>query len=210
MIGFCSWSGGKDSALSLYRAKEDLDLEVKYIVNMINKDRHIGHGTPPQLIKKQAESLQIELVQREVLWETYEENYSQIIDTLDVGYGVYGDIDIEEHREWVLKFSKKHGIEPILPLWNENPHNLYQEFIDMFKAIIVKVDPEKVGEEWLGKPLTQEFHNYLKKQDIHPMGEHGEYHTFVVDGPIFQQEIDVSLGIKNRDKETGNISINIK
>ncbi|OUJ19259.1 Diphthamide synthase DPH6 [Methanonatronarchaeum thermophilum] len=210
MTCFCSWSGGKDSCLSLDRAINTHDLEIDYLINMINKDRKIGHGTPPKYIQKQADALDLQLIQKKVTWNTYEENYSKILEKLNPDIGVFGDMDIEEHKNWVTNFCKKHKVTPVLPLWNENPTKLYKEFTNQYTAIIIKIDPQKIDEKWLGKPLNQQFLQYLKNNKIHPMGEGGEYHTYVTNGPLFKNKIKYKLGKKHKDKKTGTISINLK
>ncbi|RZN62742.1 MAG: diphthine--ammonia ligase [Methanonatronarchaeia archaeon] len=208
MTGFCSWSGGKDSCLSLHKALE-LGFDVKYLVNMVNKERKIGHGTPPEYVERQASSLGLELVQREVTWESYEDEYDNVLSELPVEYGVFGDMELAEHRDWVVSFCRKHDVEPVLPLWQKDPVDLYRYFVERFKAIIVKVDPDYVGGDWLGRRLSIRFLDYLLENDVHPMGENGEYHTFVVDGPNFQREIDVRVRGEDVDGSSGKISLNL-
>lgn len=191
MKSFCSWSGGKDSCLALYKAIEDFDCDVRYLVNMVNTKEKVGHGLNPSLIEAQADAMSLEIFQKRVTWDTYEKEYKETVKDLDVNVGVFGDMEVEEHREWVERVCEELGIEPILPLWQEDPIELYREFIENFETKIIKIDKELIDERWLGKTLDEEFLNYTKENDIHPMGENGEYHTFIVDGVLFEDPVDV-------------------
>ena len=83
------------------------------------------------------------------------------------------------------------SITPHLPLWGEDQHKLMEEFIDAgFSAIVVAAKVELFGEEILGKKIDKTFLASLGK-DITPCGEAGEYHTLVVDGPIFKKRLEL-------------------
>ena len=105
--------------------------------------------------------------------------------------GVFGDIDFNPHREWIEGVCRETGITPHLPLWLEDQRKLMEEFIDAgFIAVVVAVKAEFLGEETLGKRIDRGFLASLGK-DITPCGEAGEYHTLVIDGPIFQKRLEI-------------------
>ncbi len=191
MIGFCSWSGGKDSCLSLYKALQNYDIEVQHLVNMVNMKEKVGHGLDPDLMSAQADALDMEIHQKKVTWDTYEDGFKETINSIDPDIGVFGDMELQEHRDWVERITEELGVEPILPLWHEDPIRLYREFIDNFETMIIKIDKEEVDREWLGRKLDEEFLKYALDNDIHPMGENGEYHTFVVDCELFDSRVNV-------------------
>ncbi|MBC8255166.1 MAG: diphthine--ammonia ligase, partial [Ardenticatenia bacterium] len=143
----------------------------------------------------QAKAIGIPLIQVKTSWEEYEENFKQAVRGLKnkgVEGGVFGDIDIEEHRQWVERVCGELGIKPLLPLWLIDPEELLGEFLALgFKAIVVatKLDKDLLGRD-LDKPLLTE----VKGLGAHPSGEYGEYHTFVTDGPIFQRPLKVVGG----------------
>lgn len=188
---FCSWSGGKDSCFALHRASLREDIEVKYLVNMVNKEEKVGHGLDPRVFKIQAEALDIDIKQKEVTWDTYEKGFKGTVGKLDVGHGVFGDIELEGHREWVEKVCSTLEIDPVLPLWGEEPEELFHDFIERYESIIIKIDSEMIEKRWLGESLSEEFLNYLVENDVHPMGENGEYHTYVIDGPLFKRSLRI-------------------
>jgi uncharacterized protein (TIGR00290 family) len=104
--------------------------------------------------------------------------------------GVFGDIELEEHREWVEKVCAAVGIEAYLPLWQEPRAVLLDEFLSQgFKAMIVATRDKELGNQYLGReldaPLVQEF----ERLGIDPCGEGGEYHTVATGGPIFSRPL---------------------
>ena len=134
MKAFCCWSGGKDGCLSLHRALKNYELA--YLVNMIAEDgKHSRtHGISSNLLRLQAESIGMTIVQRKTTWENYEEEFKKILRELkDEGItaGIFGDIDLQEHRDWVERVCKETGITPVLPLWKEEREKLLKEFIQV-------------------------------------------------------------------------------
>ena len=193
MKAFSSWSGGKDCTLACYRAL-NAGCEVSFLLNMLAEDgqRERAHGTRPFLLRLQAEALGIPIVQVNASWEGYESKFKETVEALKVNGvkgGIFGDIDLIEHRVWVERICSDLEIDPILPLWGSAAEDLLLEFIDAgFEALVVAT---KVNEDWLGRTLDRSFINELKELDFHLSGESGEYHTFVVDGPIFKRRIKV-------------------
>ncbi len=198
MKAFVSWSGGKETSLACYKVMQNPGIEVAYFLNMISEDgRHSrSHGVSSKLLKLQAEAVGIPIIQRRTTWDTYEEVFKKAVLALKekgVATGIFGDIDLQEHRDWVERVSRDVGIKPILPLWKEKREELLKEFIQAgFRAIIVSLRVDLLGKEWLGRRINEDFVNDLKKVgNIDLCGENGEYHTFVYDGPIFKRNIDI-------------------
>lgn len=197
---FCCWSGGKESVLSFYKA-ERAGIRITHLLNMISEDgKHSrSHGLNPRLLKLQGLALQVSILQRRTAWVNYEEEFKKAILELKekgIGAGVFGDIDLQEHRDWIERVCEETGVEPVLPLWGRRREGLLQEFIDAgFEAILVVVDSKFLGKEWLGRRIDKKFVSDLEKMShIDLCGEKGEYHTFVYDGPIFQSSIGFTVG----------------
>jgi len=189
---FVSWSGGKDSALACYRAMVN-GVKVLYLVNMLGETGKYSrsHGLTAELLKAQASAIGIPIIQKNTTWESYEYEFKNTIMQLKkdgVSAGVFGDIDVQEHREWVERVCMETGIKAILPLWNEEREPLMKELINSgFKAILCSTNASFLGSEWLGKEVDSDFIRDLKASgNIDLCGERGEYHTFVYDGPIFK------------------------
>lgn len=193
---FVSWSGGKDAALSYYRAIKQY--EVTHLLNMTAEDgkRSRSHGVRTGVIHKQAEAMGLILVQPRSSWETYEAEFKKAVSALKqqgIGTGIFGDIDLEEHREWVERVSNDVGIGAVLPIWRGKRESILQEFIEAgFEAIVVATKKDVLGEEWLGRTIDDDFINDISKiEGIDIAGENGEYHTLVLSGPVFERRINI-------------------
>ena len=197
---FCSWSGGKESALALYRAKKS-GIEVSYLINMTSEGGEYSrtHGIKASCLRSQSEAIGIPVIQQQASWQNYEKEFKGTVLELKhngAQIGIFGDIDLQEHRDWVERICGETGIRPILPLWKEKRERLFAEFIRVgFRAIVVTLKDGVLGREWLGRVVDEKFVKDIKAiNDIDISGEKGEYHTFVFDGPIFKSPIKFSTG----------------
>jgi len=192
-----SWSGGKDCCLALDVLRKQ-GIEVACLVTTIPAEigRTFGHGEKKELIKLQGESLGIPVHFIECTFEEYTERFVQELKQLKKRNQLtgiaFGDLYFEPHREWGEKVAKEVGIEAIYPLWmqeNEALHAL-QTFIESgYKSTVIRVREDVLDESWLGKELDYAFLNAIQQKDVCPMGEAGEYHTYVYDGPLFKKKI---------------------
>ena len=199
---FVCWSGGKESALSLYRA-EQRGIKPGHLLNMLSEEGKFSrtHGIPAGMLKAQAQRIGIPLVQSPTSWEDYEKKFKKVVLRLKkegIGVGVFGDIDLEEHKSWVECICRDMGIKPVLPLWHDDRETLLRDFIRAgFRAIVVSIRADRLNERWLGREIDEDFIQEVKAlKDIDLCGEKGEYHTFVFDGPIFTGRVPFSPGNK--------------
>jgi uncharacterized protein (TIGR00290 family) len=195
---FTSWSGGKDCCLACYRALAS-GLQVRYLVNMVTEDgqRSRSHGLAAKWLHMQAHAIDIPLLQRQTTSAGYESEFKSTLLALQsegITVGVFGDIDFNEHRQWIDRVCREGGgISPYLPLWGESQNKILQEFIGLgFEAVVVATRADLLGEEWLGRKLNSDFLADLAKlENITPCGEAGEYHTLVINGPLFQKRLEI-------------------
>jgi diphthine-ammonia ligase len=196
---FASWSGGKDCCLALYRALKQ-GLDVRYLFNMVGKDtnRSKSHGVRAVVIKEQAKALGIPIVQQPTTDDDYEAVFVKALQKFSkegIDVGVFGDIDFEPHREWNERVCRPAGIIPQLPLWQEDQTKLLEEFLSAgFKSVVITVKADLIGKEFLGRILDKKFITDIAKlnKDITPCGEAGEFHTLVIDGPIFKKRLELT------------------
>jgi len=192
-----SWSGGKDSCLACHRAMR-AGYNICYLLNFISKEykRVSFHGTEAKLIQLQAKALGIPLLQKETTGDGYEQEFKEAVRSLipnGIKGMIFGDIYLQEHKDWVERVCRDLGIEAIEPLWGEEPERILLEFTDGgFEAIIVSAKQELFSKEWIGRKVDRGFFNYLKGNSIDICGENGEYHTLVVDGPMFKKKIRIT------------------
>jgi len=197
---FTSWSGGKDCCFACYQSVVS-GLEVRYLLNMITEDgrRSWFHGQSAQLLQAQAKAIGIPLIQRQTTMANYEADFKDALLSLKqegITGGVFGDIDLDEHRQWIDRICGEVDITPYLPLWGQAQEKILTSFIESgFEAVVAVVKADLFGEEWLGRKIDLDFLSYLfelrQRCGIQLCGEAGEYHTFVTDGPLFNQRIEI-------------------
>lgn len=205
MNAFMSWSGGKDSCLALHRAISH-GHHIKSLFTMLREDGEVSrsHGISKDLLSMQAEALRLPIAFGNATWSDYEVAYKKAIASLKeqgINTGVFGDIDLMAHRQWVERVCDELNIKPLLPLWGEKRGELVAEFVDLgYRALIVTVRRECLSERWLGRTLDREALQELADEGVDPAGEGGEFHTFVYSGPLFYRPVDFSRGeIVERD-----------
>jgi uncharacterized protein (TIGR00290 family) len=167
----------------------------------------LSHGLGAELISKQASLTGIPLFQKAMPQGSYEKEFKDLIVQWKEKRGiqgiVFGDIYLQEHKDWIDRICKELDVEPILPLWELNTKKIIFDFIDCgFQAIVVCVKQDVLGNEWLGRKIDRDFIKELEIYNprIDPCGESGEFHTLVTAGPMFNSAIEiVSAGIKEED-----------
>lgn len=198
-----SWSGGKDSAAALYHILQLNRYEVISLITTITEeyDRISIHGVRRELLKKQADSLGIELKEIYIPKNCTNKQYESSIESVIINFrenGIYrvlfGDIFLEDVKIYRDKFLDRLSIHGIYPLWLRDSDELADDFIRSgFKAITTCVDSTQLGIEFAGREFDSEFLSNLPST-CDPCGENGEFHTFVYDGPIFKNKIEFDVG----------------
>ena len=196
---FVSWSGGKDSYLSLLMAK-DRGLDPACLLSFVGSDGHSrSHGLKTEVLRHQASILGIPLELKEVSWESYEQGFEEAVKRIKAEHGltggVFGDINLEEHRQWVEKMCRRCGISYNLPLWLMEERRVSEELIRRGgKAMIVAIRSDLLDQSWLGRLMDDQYIEYCLSKKISPCGEGGEAHTLVIDGPLFKRPLRVEQG----------------
>lgn len=191
-----SFSGGKDSTLALYYALQSG--QVLGLIMMLSEDeeRSRSHGIPLAISELQAQSLNLPLVTRASSWSDYEKHYIDLLleaHAQGATHLLTGDIDVPEHASWHESVVKKVHLQLEMPLWNQPRQTIVEDFLALgFQAIIVSVNLTMgMTLDDLGRSLSPELIQELIDRGIDPCGESGEFHTLVIDGPIFQFPIKV-------------------
>jgi diphthine-ammonia ligase len=190
----CSWSGGKESCLACYQAMQE-GHEVTSLLTVVTTTGNYtrSHRLSAELLMAQSQAVGIPLYQRRASWNTYEREFTRALTSLkrkDIEGGIFGDLALDEHREWVERVCTKAGIVPLLPLWGMERKNLLRAFMTAgFEAIVVAVRNDIMDDHWLGRQIDEDFVAQMEKRGIDVCGENGEYHTLVIDGPIFKRRI---------------------
>jgi len=202
---FVSWSGGKDACLALQRAAAAGGRPAALLC-MLHEEGRVsrGHGLPVALLQAQADALGVPLVTRATTWDDYEATFVPVLHELrdqGVEAGVFGDIDLQAHRDWVEGVCGIAGLGCHLPLWQEPRRRLLGEFLAGGSgATIVAVDSSKLDAEFLGLELDDSVIARLEAAGADACGEEGEYHTMVTRAPLFSRLVPLIWdGSEERD-----------
>lgn len=197
------WSGGKDSALALYEIQRSRQYEIVSLITTITDgyDRVSMHGVPRTLVEQQAHSLGLPLqeifISRPSSNEEYESKMREVLTRFKqegVASIVFGDIFLEEVRQYRENNLAKLGMKGIFPIWGRETTELTRSFIALgFQAIITCIDTRVLDKSFAGRVLDERFFAELPAS-VDPGGENGEFHSFVFDGPIFKERIAYTRG----------------
>lgn len=188
-----SWSGGKDSCLAMWRARQ-AGMVVRRLITAMDESgtSSRSHGVPPELLQAQAAALGAELHFYETSWKTYEEKFIATLRAASadgITHAIFGDIDLLAHREWEEKVCAQAGVQACLPLWDEPRDKLVAEFLALgFKAVVVCVNGDYLSDDFCGREFDAAFLADLP-EGVDACGENGEFHTFVYDGPAFAMPV---------------------
>ncbi len=209
---FCSWSGGKDSCLSCYRAMLE-GHEVSHLFTMFTTTGRYtrSHRLSRELLLAQSQAIGIPVYHRRASWNTYEREFKRALAFFKgngVQGGVFGDLNLNEHRRWVERICADPGFIPLLPLWGIEGKDLLRQFVGAgFEAVVIAAKDGLLSADWLGRRIDEELIDELKKEGVDICGEEGEYHTLVVDGPIFSRRIRIKGTKVIRRKEMSFLEI---
>lgn len=191
-----SWSGGKDSCLAYFKAINQ-GYKIKNLLHFISKEskRSCFHGIESRLMSLQAKRIGVPLIQKEVTADMreYEFEFKEAVSEIKgVEAMVFGDIYLDEHKEWVDRVCKDLRITPVEPLWNASALSLVREFVQLgFKSIVVSAQADKFDKDFVGRLIDDKLIDELVSRNVCPCGENGEFHSFVIDGPIFKKKIEI-------------------
>ncbi|MCV6636328.1 ATP-binding protein [Candidatus Albibeggiatoa sp. nov. NOAA] len=204
-----SWSSGKDSAWALYQLLHNPEFEVVGLFCTINKkfNRVAMHSVRVALLKQQAAQIGLPLHIIELPFPCSNVDYEAIMGDFvaqvqrdEIDCFAFGDLFLEDIRQYREDKLQGTGIEPIFPIWGMPTDELSYQMIDVgLKAITTCVDPKQAPEHLIGQIFDKQFLQSLP-DGVDPCGENGEFHSFVFDAPMFKQPIDITVGeIVHRD-----------
>ncbi len=195
---YMNWSGGKDSALCLYKILQDKKYDVNYLLTSVNKqhNRISMHGVRTELLVQQATNIRIplkliELPEQPSMNEYENEMELKIREISSEGilHTIFGDIFLEDLRQYREDKISPLGIKALFPLWKIPTQTLIDDFIELgFKAIVVCVNEQFLDKSFCGRNIDHSFVNDLP-DTVDVCGENGEFHSFVFDGPIFKKPV---------------------
>jgi uncharacterized protein (TIGR00290 family) len=206
------WSGGKDSAAALHRARAD-GLDVQRLITFYDaaSERVRFHATRVALLEAQASAIGVELRAIGTGWSLMEERLRQELRGLRAeGFAgvVLGDIHLADVRAWYEQRVKAAGLDHVEPIWGERPMDLLKEFVESGgRAVVTCVDLRKLDPSWLGRIVDDQFIADIASTGVDVCGENGEYHTFAFAGPVFQKPVTWTAGAIRNDGDFAQLDL---
>lgn len=192
-----SWSGGKDACLAALLARAQ-GWSVERYVTMCEPDgASKSHALPPAVLSAQVAALGGCWQPVFVAPGRYAEAFHDTLCRLhDQGFEamVFGDIDLQAHRDWLEPACARAGLQAVFPLWGRPRAALAQEVIARgIRARLVCVDTGRLDGGFCGADYDAALLARLPA-GVCPAGEDGEFHTLVVDALGFAAPLDLVCG----------------
>lgn len=197
-----NWSGGKDSALALYKILRSDEYEIVSLLTTVNRESNLSsmHNIPLRLLRKQAESIGLPLYIAHLTPKGTMDDYEQAMTEAvchfkeqGVTHFVFGDIFLHDVRAYREKQLAPHGISVVEPLWGKTSEEIMQEFLASgLQTVIVTTTADVLGKEFAGQKIDRELiGKFPAGTDV--CGENGEYHTFCYAGGMFRRPVPFRL-----------------
>ncbi len=203
-----SWSSGKDSAWALHTLRQHPEkYEVRGVFTTVTStfDRVSLHSTPGWVLRVQAERLGVPLYEIPIPYpcpnEAYEDAMRSFLDRMralpegeTACHLAFGDLFLEDIRGYREDKLRDTGFTPIFPIWGEDTRDLAMRMTGSgLRAVVTAVNTAKLPAEFAGRWFDSKFLDDLP-EGVDPLGENGEFHTCVVEGPMFSAPIEVRPG----------------
>lgn len=200
-----SWSSGKDCAWTLHLLRQQRDVEVVGLLTSFNEaaDRVAMHAVRRELVEAQARMTGLPLWSVMLPWPCsnldYEQRMSVALDRAGregITHLAFGDLFLEDVREYRVRQLTGTGIEPLFPLWGtsaDTPKLARQMLEGGLRAVLTCVDPTQLSPSFVGREFNAALLADLPP-GADPCGERGEFHTFCFAGPMFAGDVSVELG----------------
>ncbi|MET4073895.1 ATP-binding protein [Hymenobacter sp. UYCo722] len=198
-----NWSGGKDSALALYKVRQAGQYDIQTLLTTVSTpyQRISMHGVRTALLEQQAAALGLPcrqlLLPEMPSMATYEQLMGDTMRELQQAgatVSIFGDIFLEDLRRYREAKLAEAGLAAVFPLWGVPTTELIREFLGLgFKTITTCVNEQYLDRSFVGRVIDEDFLRDLPA-NVDPCGENGEFHTFVFDGPLFSHPIAFEKG----------------
>ncbi|MCS6966852.1 MAG: adenine nucleotide alpha hydrolase [Candidatus Kapabacteria bacterium] len=192
-----AWSGGKDSALTLLRLRQQ-GMPVAGLVSTVvgNPPIVAFHGIPVPTLSQQAQALGLPLqllrFRQQPSNELYARRLRAFLHNLGCRAIAFGDIFLEDVRRYREQILAPLAVELLFPLWGEPSAILAREAIRVgIHAVLTCVDSRCVDPWWLGRPYVLALLDSLLPS-VDPCGERGEFHTCVLSMPGFRFSLSLA------------------
>lgn len=203
-----SWSSGKDSAWALHTLRQAPDcFDIRGVFTTVTEhfERVSIHSTPIWVLREQVARLGVPLhlipipypcsnLQYEAAMTSFLNRLRALPQRQTASTLAFGDLFLEDIRRYREDQLRDTGFAPIFPIWGRNTTTLAEEMIASgLRAIVTAVNPRKAPAHLAGRWFDRELLAALPAS-VDPLGENGEFHTCVVDGPMFTSPVEAHPG----------------
>jgi len=200
-----AWSGGKDCLLALQYLRADPAWNVVGLLTTITRqfDRVAMHGIRRDVLRAQARALSLPLIESELGWpssnDAYETAFAESLRrareaTPGLQHIAFGDLFLEDVRQWREALLARHGWSGVYPLWGADTRALSREFVAQgHRAVLTCVDTTQLAASFSGRDYGAALLDDLPSS-ADPCGERGEFHTLSYGGPLFARELNLQRG----------------
>jgi len=203
------FSGGKDSLYAVHLAEKQ-GVTVDHLITLLpTLPWPSPHSENIEALKILAESMKKHLT---IVDFKRENAFIEALKSLEVDALVAGDINVEAHLSGLKDVCSKTGLELLEPIYGRDTSELFHEIFGLgFKALITGVNLEDLGEEWLGFTISKETSGeFLSKiGNADPLGENGEFHTLVLECPLYSKPFKVESVKKKTAKGMAYLNVSI-
>jgi uncharacterized protein (TIGR00290 family) len=198
-----AWSSGKDSAWALHEARQSGDYEIVGALTTVTEDfgRVSMHGVREAILQAQLAAAGLPAITVPIPYpcpnEIYEARMAAALaeaKTKGVTHIIFGDLFLEDVRAYREAKLAGSGIAPVFPLWARPTDALARAMIEGgLKTHLVTIDLKAMARRFAGRSFDADLLAELPA-GVDPCGERGEFHTCVLAGPMFRQEIAARVG----------------
>lgn len=200
-----AWSGGKDSAWALHVLRERKDVDVVALLTTLTEgfDRVSMQGIRRDVLHAQAQAVALPLLESWIPQDCdnarYQAAFSQALKEATSRWPglrdiAFGDLLLKDIRQWREGLCERLAWRAHFPLFGSDTAALAREMIEAgLHAHLCCVDTTQLDARFAGRAFDLALLDELPA-DIDPCGENGEFHTCVVDGPMFAAPIRVRRG----------------
>ncbi len=205
------FSGGKDSLYAIYLT-ERRGVDVEYLIHLIPSFKFPSpHSENIDAVKILSESANKKFIVVDM--KKGVEYFENTLMRLKINYLIAGDVLIEDHVKWLDEICRDINIKLLEPLYKmDTKQLLYNILKSRFKPVIIGVDTKHMSSKWLGYKLTIDNVDYFlsENKNIDPVGEYGEYHTLVIESPLYNKKFSIKKLENIERMEISYIKVTIK
>jgi uncharacterized protein (TIGR00290 family) len=200
-----SWSGGKDAAWTLHVLRQRADVNVVALLTTVTEgyERIAMQGIRVELLHAQARAVGLPVVEARMPQRadnaTYEAVFAAGLAAVQARHpGVrdiaFGDLFLADIKAYRDALCARLGWTPHYPLFGSDTARLARTMLaGGLDARLCCVDTTQLDARFAGRAFDAALLDALPP-GVDPCGERGEFHTLVVDGPMFAAPLDVARG----------------